>query len=113
MTHIKDDTQLAYYLQGYFELTGSTALNAPQARKIVSHILNMDTKGKVAQMVLAELAMNEKLEFTATLNDAGANISAALNDIFQHDIDPSYAGDQAVLQAVHGGPTHGRQTSRP
>ena len=107
MTHIKNDQQLAYYLQGYFEISGTTDLSEKQARKIVALILKMDTKGDVAKNTLNLLGLNDDLEFSNDLDKAGANISAYLNRVFKHDIDPSYAGDQTEFQTLHDGGSAG------
>jgi hypothetical protein len=103
MTHIKNDQQLAYYMQGFFEISGTTDLSEKQARLLVSKILRMETKGEVAKNALIMLGLDDNLEFTKDLKEAGANISEYLNSVFQHDIDPSYAGDQNKFQEIHDG----------
>lgn len=103
MTHIKNDQQLAYYMQGFFEISGTTDLSEKQARLLVSKILKMETKGEVAKNTLIMLGLDDNLEFTNDLTEAGANISEYLNSVFHHDIDPSYAGDQNKFQDIHDG----------
>lgn len=103
---IKNDVQLAYFIQGYFEISGGTEfdpLTEKQAKQIVSKILRMKERGKVADMVLAHLKLDDDLNVTHDLVTASRSIERDLNKMFQHDIDPSYAGDQNSFNAAHHG----------
>lgn len=92
---IKSDQQLAYWLQGFFEISGKTELDPAQTSSILMTVARMEKKGPLAHFVLDTIE--------AANGQVGPAISARLNKMFEHEIDPSYEGNQAHFNDVHGG----------
>ena len=88
MLKIENDTQLAYYLQGYLQAMAGRGhkLDMMDANEILTKVLQMHTKGPVAKMVVATLGVNETLDITANPADAGATIASRLNNMTQSDL---------------------------
>jgi hypothetical protein len=113
MSHIKTDQQLAYFVQGFFEIGEDQAvLTDATAKKLVHIILNMDEKGETATLILDALKVSPELDITANLDGASAKIKQGLHDIFVHVIDPNIEGDQKALLEVHSGSDQTTSTSR-
>lgn len=99
-----NDREMAYWLQGYFEISGRKELTEAQAKKIVYSILHMGQKGDIAATILKTLAVDESLSIRADLNTAGRDIAAYLEKVFVHQIDPEYAGTrEQELRGLHSG----------
>ncbi len=94
---VQTDQQLAYWLQGFFEINGSTELNSSQIGTVLVTIAKMEQKGSVARFAL------DTIDSDATPKDIGATIAAHLNKVFEHEIDPSYDGDQTAFGNIHNG----------
>ncbi len=111
MKNISNDRELAYWLQGHFEIGGKAELTEPQAKKIVFTVMHMKQKGDLADFVLKAFNVQEDLTLKADLQVAGQAIAAELNRVFVHTIDPEYAGTrEQELHAIHGG---GAKPNRP
>ena len=95
MVKVKNDQQLAYLLQGFFEISGTNTLSAVQGKQVAKFIANMEQPGDLSRFV-----MNKLIE--CDFEGAGAAIAAKLEETFQHDIDPSYPGDQKEFNKLHG-----------
>lgn len=99
-----------YWLQGYFELGGSQTLNKEQVKKVYNH-LKMTFK------------YNEKNEKSSKARDFAfwldgvisqqseglilmtcPEIARRLNNVFEHEIDPSMPDPTKELTALHTGP---------
>jgi hypothetical protein len=105
-------TELAFFLQGYFEIEGasparldednSMPLNREQAQLIIRQIeRNVDGLDDVVHNLYSDLrglmsSTNAHLDTT--------ELRKELNDLFEHVVDPSYGFDKAKneqLQAIH------------
>lgn len=99
-----NDREMAYWLQGYFEISGQKDLTEAQAKKIVYSILHMSQKGDVATTILKALAVDENLTIRADLKTAGKVIADYLEKVFVHQIDTEYAGSrEQELRGLHTG----------
>lgn len=96
MAKINNDKQLAYWLQGFFEINGGADLSYKQIQTIVAAVGKVDQKGAVANFVLDTFAKTDQKDF-------GPAIAAHLEKVFKHDIDPSYDGDQTDFNDKHNG----------
>lgn len=98
----------AYWLQGYFEMTGEgAALTAAQAEKI-----HLKAKTVEAGTSPSEAEARNFVSFAqgvlmlarqpgADLGLATATLKTRLNDLFVHAIDPTMQGDQQQLRRTH------------
>ena len=89
-------TQFAYWLQGVFEIGEIDALTKDQAM-IIRRRLN-DVKDKQPYIVLLWAVLA-----TQSLSVATSELRKLQNNIFVHDIDPSYEGDQEFFHDLHTG----------
>lgn len=96
MLNIKTDRELAYAIQGFFEISGSDQLTREQAKAV------LDMAGQLPKTSeLAQFMSDTVLDYGA--KGAGPIIARHLADVFHHDIDPSYDGDQQDFQQIHDG----------
>lgn len=94
--NIKTDQQLAYWLQGFFEISGKTELDVAQTSSILMTVARIENKGPLAHFVLDTIE-------AAAGGQVGPAISDRLNKMFEHEIDPSYEGDQNQFGSAHNG----------
>jgi len=103
-----------YWLQGYFELSGSTApLTSAQATMVMRHLDLVDV-GKGGSPDAVRLGkMRALLEFgvegSMALDIVTDKIRKEVHEQFVHVIDPAAGGPevQAKLNATHNGPGMG------
>ena len=96
MTKIANDQQLAYWLQGYFEIAGTEDLSEDQFTAIANVANKVEKQGTLSHFIL-DLAVNNGKA------DNGPALAKKLHEIFVHDIDPSYEGDQNQFNGLHNG----------
>lgn len=102
-------TEFCYWLQGYFEIGGENqALPATLQAEAVACIRNhlaLVAKCDAGHENLFVSWLALKLRDPVALStDETAEIRRLLARQFKHEIDPSYGGDAAELQAIHDGP---------
>jgi len=100
MTTIKDDVQLAYWAQGYFEIAGTNELTEAQAKAVAKAANAVEQKGELAKFIVDHVLDNG-------FDSLGSVLAAKLEEKFHHDIDPSYEGDQDQFDQLHGGDPNG------
>ena len=96
MAKIGNDRDLAYWLQGYFEINGTDELSSEQTKQIALRINEMPEQGDLAKFVLRQV-------LEGGFDGQGPAIAQKLNDTFIHAIDPTIAGDQNELRDIHKG----------
>ena len=102
--------EFAYWLQGYFEISGGTSISLDAAALIKEKLENAK-KDKATQSADFDHFLGQAEAFiTILVSDTtdpgtrellGKEISKALNDLFVHAIDPSYKGDQKQFGKIH------------
>ena len=99
-----NNKEFCYWLQGYFELGGLKELTNKQLEIIQAH-LNLVRKvdGRLDEFTgwlegTLETWQHFKSDLPAEIAD---KIITRLANKFQHDIDPSYSGDQDDLNNIH------------
>lgn len=103
----RTDTELAYFIQGFFEITGSNKLSEEQAERIASFTCEILKKDPLepkptCHMIMRHLRVQSPDFFDRqNLGTASEKIAKDLNDIFAHEIDPTYEGDQKVFGKTH------------
>ncbi len=99
MSRFATDRELAYWLQGYFEIAGTTALSEGQALHILraANAVERDKRGPVATFIIETLVTHNDLR------QAGRVLAAKLNETFIHVIDPTIPGDQKRNRQAHDG----------
>jgi hypothetical protein len=105
-------TEFFYWLQGYFELSGTTEpLTADQAKCITRHTaLVREVWARARTVPLPEKLIVIEALATAIVNGADGSaitpqIRASIHEQFEHVIDPAAGGpeQQAKLDAIHSG----------
>jgi hypothetical protein len=103
-------TDFAYYLQGFFEITGgANALTETQAKNLFKKAESVEAGGGAEAKAQAFVDYTKGILFAADqgladpsyLSAATNNLRTKLNDLFVHAIDPSYAGDQTQFGQIH------------
>ena len=90
------DTLFAYWLQGAFEIGEWDCLDDERVRMIHHRINDIENPGRLA--VTCRMML-----WTCSKEDALRGMRDLLSDIFIHDIDPSYDGDQELFHRIHRG----------
>jgi len=97
--------EFCYWLQGFFEIGGRPSWRALQPFQVIiiqNHLaLTKEVEGLTPGgfCVWLEMALRtQKIDQHLT-----TDIRGNLNAVFQHDIDNTYPGDPARLQAIHDG----------
>lgn len=104
MTKIKTETEFAYWLQGFFEISGTDQLTVDQAKIILEAAKTLPAnQQKLAQKITDTIIQNGAA-------NAGPEIAEILNDMFEHHIDPSYAGNQDQFNSIHN---NGKWPNKP
>ena len=89
------ESEICYYLQGYFEISGATKINETQRDKIIDlFLLNNIGLSYRGVDIFVHVVRNSD------------NLKDLLNDIFQHAIDISYglSDEEMILtQRIHDG----------
>lgn len=101
----------AYWLQGYFEISGG-ALDIAKITAIYNKLqsVEMTAGNNPTEKKAAEFATNLYRVIlpppggTLDVAQATATVKQQLHDLFIHAIDPSYDGDQNHFHGLHGGP---------
>ena len=88
--------QFAYWLQGALEIEEITTLSDLQITKIRKKLNDVIDRNGYIQQIWLMLAILPPTEATIA-------IQQIQSDIFIHDIDPTYDGDQEFFHAVHQG----------
>lgn len=96
MAKIETDRDLAYWLQGYFEISEDSDLPAETLKNICTRINQMSTRGEIGKFVLDTVLENG-------FEGQGQIIADKLNEVFVHEIDPTIEGDQTELRKIHKG----------
>ena len=104
MTKIKTETEFAYWLQGFFEISGTDQLTVDQAKIILEAAKTLPAnQQKLAQKITDTIIQNGAA-------NAGPELAEILNDMFEHHIDPSYAGNQNQFNSIHN---NGKGPNKP
>jgi hypothetical protein len=100
--------EFCYWLQGYFELSGASELTTRQTEMIDRHLamVSIHEKGDGRSVQFCnELreALRPRFGKTPTIDRSiCAGVKSRLNEVFLHEIDPSYPlDDQSNLNAAH------------
>ncbi len=88
--------EFAYWLQGALEIGEIECLTREQVRRILRRMNDIPVKDLYATMVWTVLA-------TYPLEKATGMVQYIQEQLFIHDIDPTYEGDQEFFHAVHRG----------
>lgn len=88
--------QFAFWLQGALEIADLEQFTEQQIIKIRRKLNDIPVRDSYASTVWLILALCQP-------KDAFTAIKKMQYDLFVHDIDPSYDGDQIFLQEVHDG----------
>ena len=89
-------TEFAYWLQGAFEISGCGTLSEEQVEKIMQRLCSLKELDQ-------HTFCNGYILTHYEIESASAGVRKLQNELFVHDIDPSYAGDQDFFHAVHRG----------
>jgi hypothetical protein len=98
--------EFCYWLQGLFELGEPKELTVKQMKAIQAHInLARQVDGSLNEFTgwlegVLEIWQHLKTDLPS---EVVVKIKDRLSSKFQHDIDPSYPGDQADLNETHSG----------
>ena len=96
MAKIGNDRDLAYWLQGYFEIADTTELDATTLKAVALKINEMPEQGPLAKFILQTVLENG-------FENQGPAIAWMLKETFIHAIDPTIEGDQEQLRRTHQG----------
>lgn len=96
MAKIGTDRDLAYWLQGFFEIGGSSDLPAETLKKVAKRINEMPVHGELAKFIMGTV-------FDNGFEGQGPAIAKKLSEMFVHEIDPTIEGDQKELRSIHEG----------
>jgi hypothetical protein len=94
---VPNDQRLAYWLQGFFEISGSDALSDEQIKKVVKAAQDAPASD------MSKLILSTVLDNLDNHEAIGPLLAKKLAVKFKHDIDPSYEGDQSNFNNIHGG----------
>jgi hypothetical protein len=106
-------TEFVYWLQGYFEITGTTTttLTPYQAQQVLQKAesvkddgqSNADTQARdfVAYTKGVLFPVTQSIDDQKFLKAVSDNMQKKLNDLFIHAIDPAIPGDQQQHRQAH------------
>lgn len=99
--------EFCYWLQGAFELCGMAEIDGARAAQIKAHlalVAKCDPNHRNTFVTWLDLTMNDGGYYAKGMTARDVEmVGKLLAAQFQHEIDPSYGGDSAALQAAHDG----------